>query len=51
MNAEGQLEIHKLESSDMGRQVTCTSSDRAEGVATPPVSDPSPPYEIRIQGT
>nr|KAI8734784.1 neural cell adhesion molecule 1-like [Biomphalaria glabrata] len=46
VNAEGQLEIHKLESSDMGRQVTCTSSDRAEGVATPPVSDPSPPYEI-----
>ncbi|XP_055867042.1 hemicentin-1-like isoform X3 [Biomphalaria glabrata] len=50
VNAEGQLEILNLEYSDMGRQVTCTSSDRAEGVATPPVSDPSPPYEIRIQG-
>ncbi|KAK0040604.1 neural cell adhesion molecule 1, partial [Biomphalaria pfeifferi] len=49
VNAEGQLEIHKLESSDMGRQVTCTSSDRAEGVATPPGSDPSPPYEIHTE--
>ncbi|KAK0040601.1 neural cell adhesion molecule2 [Biomphalaria pfeifferi] len=49
-NAEDQLEIHNLESSDTGRHVTCASSDKAEGVANPPLSDPSLPYEIRIEG-
>ncbi|KAI8775441.1 immunoglobulin superfamily member 10, partial [Biomphalaria glabrata] len=50
VNPNSQLEIRNLEHSDIGRQLTCTSSEKAEGLATTPVSEPSLPYQIRLEG-
>ncbi|KAK6963684.1 neural cell adhesion molecule 1, partial [Biomphalaria glabrata] len=47
MNADGHLEILNIQRLDRGRKFTCTSSDKADNINNAPVSDPSPPYEIK----